>query len=146
MNMSHYPKLPHQQLEPITLYKKKQYHNRRDIRIKDASNPKLRQFDTLNSSMMMYEQMDNSQQLYRRPTTRNLTSVRKKEGEGNHHNNSQIAEQYESFEGLRESKNSIPKYRKYNPNEPGVLKRAKTNKNVSKSRAKNYKRQLNNYE
>ena len=108
MNLSYYPRPPQQQLEPINMYKKKQFHNRREIRVKDSNKAKTKHIETLNSSLMSYDQVDNNvtSNRHRRPTTRNLTSIRNKPTTNNNrHNNSCINEvQYDSVENMRHSK------------------------------------------
>lgn len=56
----------------------KQMHNKREAKIKDPLKAELRKSDMLNSSLMSYEQIDQpSIEKNRRPTTRNLTAIRK---------------------------------------------------------------------
>lgn len=79
MNLSYYPRPPQFQLEPIKNFKKKQIHNKREVRVKDPSKVNTRKLDTLNSSLMSYEQIDDITNVEdsKRPNTRNLTAYRK---------------------------------------------------------------------
>jgi hypothetical protein len=69
------------QMQPIInpTTTKKQMHNKRDIKTRDPVKAELRKFDSINSSLMSYEQMDPTPKIPRgkRSTTRNLTAVRK---------------------------------------------------------------------
>ena len=78
MNLSCYPKPPTWQLEPIKNAKIKQFGNRREAKINEPH--KMRNFETLKSSLMNYEQMDSPSNIKsnKRPTTRNLASIRNK--------------------------------------------------------------------
>lgn len=76
----HIPPYPQYQMQPIINAKRtmKQMHNKREVKIKDPLKAELRKSDMLNSSLMSYEQMDQpSIERTKRPTTRNLTAVRK---------------------------------------------------------------------
>lgn len=136
----------------------KQIHNRREIRIKGPHKAKQRKYDTLNSSLMSYEQMENSAitEDAKRPTTRNLTAVR-------HHQNVPIeADQVclnrhggkpklhsNSRTKLKKQKsNQVPSYfnRSVNDAQDIVLTKAKSTKSKSKANAKNYRRQVNYYQ
>ena len=77
MNLSYYPKPP-LQLEPIKNVKIKQFGNRREARINDSQ--KIRNFESLKTSFMNYEQMNSPSHISsnKRPTTRTLASIRNK--------------------------------------------------------------------
>jgi len=62
-----------QQLEPI---KKKQVHNRREIRVKDISRVGPRKFDTLNSSLMSYDQIEGHENEVRASVAQNYNAIK----------------------------------------------------------------------
>lgn len=96
MNLSYYPRPPQQQLEPISGVKRKTYQNRKDIRIKHSTNSKIRQFDTVNNSLMNYDQPDISGSKSRKAATRNFTSVRHPDDTPDDSHENRINETYES--------------------------------------------------
>lgn len=87
--MSGFQRTSGYQLEPITANKRlKNQLERRDRRLKESQMIDMRQYDTLNSSLMNYQEVDQPMDLKKRPIKRNMTAVRKHNNANAHSNQS----------------------------------------------------------
>ncbi|CAI2384655.1 unnamed protein product [Moneuplotes crassus] len=138
LNRSGYHKNSSYQLEPLSGKKKTKNHlGRRDKLIKDTRGIDFRQFDTINSSLMNYEDMDSQINLEKSNIKRNMTAIRTKNP--NSHSNQSI---YNIAPEDIQS-NLLSKFKKRKPQ--SIMGKLPPTKK-SKTRIKNYRRQLNNYQ